>query len=105
MAAYSFLDVVCAMAGPGIAQNLGSGAAVSEEGITIEAVEDKNVMTVGADGKVQHSLIVLEAVTVTIRLLKTSPVNALLMAAYEIQSASSALWGRNVFTVTKSCNW
>ncbi len=99
---YSFLNVSCAIAGPGIVANLAAGAAAAEEGITIEAAEDKNQMTIGADGKGQHSLIASDAVAITIRLLKTSPQNAALMAAYDLQSASSALWGQNVLTVTDS---
>lgn len=96
---YSFLDVVAAIAGPGLAANLGAGAAIAEEGITITPMEDKNIMNIGADGKGQHSLVANDAGTVTIRVLKTSPVNFILAAAYEVQSTSSALWGRNVITV------
>ncbi len=59
-------------------------------------------MTIGADGKGQHSLIASNACTLTIRLLKTSPVNALLMIMYDLQSASSALWGQNVVTIVDS---
>lgn len=99
---YSFLNINAFMVGPGISANLAAGAAASEEGITIEANEDKNVMTVGADGKVQHSLIANDAATVTIRLLKTSPLNQALMIAYDLQSSSSALWGINTITVTDS---
>jgi hypothetical protein len=87
------------MAGPGGIVNLGVGAAVAEEGITIEPVEDKNQMTIGADGSGQHSLIASEAVTVTVRVLKTSPVNALLMAMYDLQQSAPSLWGKNVITV------
>lgn len=101
MAVYSFLNVVATISGPGAAGlNLGAGAANSEEGITIEAVEDKNVMTIGADGNGQHSLIASDACKVTIRLLKTSPINAALMDMYDVQSVSSALWGQNVITIT-----
>jgi hypothetical protein len=96
---YSFLNVVATIAGPGGVLNLAAGAAVAEEGITIEATEDKNVMTIGADGKGQHSLIASDACTVTVRLLKTSPLNAGLMIMFDLQSASSALWGQNVFTI------
>lgn len=99
---YSFLNVSCFMAGPGIGANLASGAAAAEEGVTIEANEDKNVMTVGADGKVQHSLIANDAATLTIRLLKTSPLNQALMIAYDLQSGSSALWGLNTFSIADS---
>lgn len=100
MSTYSFLDVNATIAGPGGFANLAAGAAAAEEGITIEAVEDKNVMTIGADGKGQHSLIASDAVTITIRLLKTSPVNGQLQLMYDLQSVSSALWGSNVFSIT-----
>lgn len=99
---YSFLNVVASIAGPGGLLNLAAGAAVAEEGITIEPTEDKNVMTIGADGKGQHSLVASDACTLTVRLLKTSPINAALMLMYNLQSASSALWGQNVFTVVDS---
>lgn len=99
---YSFLNVNAAFAGPGGILNLAYGAAVAEEGITIEATEDKNIMTIGADGRGQHSLIASNACTMTIRLLKTSPQNAALMLMYDVQSASSALWGQNVCTITDS---
>jgi hypothetical protein len=90
------------MVGPGIAANLAAGAGAAEEGITIEANEDKNVMTIGADGTGQHSLVANNACTLTVRLLKTSPQNQLLMIAYDAQSVSSALWGQNVFVVSDS---
>jgi hypothetical protein len=100
---YSFLNVVATITGPGaVGLNLGQGAAVAEEGITVEAVEDKNVMTIGADGQGQHSLIASDAVKITVRLLKTSPVNAALMALYDVQSVSSSLWGQNVITMVDS---
>lgn len=99
MATYSFLNVNAAMADPGGALNLGAGAANAEEGITIEAPEDKNIMTIGADGSGQHSLVASDARKITIRLLKTSPTNALLMVMYNLQSATPALWGQNVMTI------
>lgn len=102
MATYSFLNVVATLAGPGGVINLGAGAANSEEGITIEAIEDKNVMTIGADGQGQHSLIASDACKVTVRLLKTSPTNAALMDMYNIQSVSSLLWGQNTITIVDS---
>lgn len=102
MAAYSFLNINCTLVGPGGLLNLAAGAAAAEEGIKVEAVEDKNVMTIGADGKGQHSLIASDAVTVTVSLLKTSPLNAALMIMYNLQSATSQLWGANVFTIIDS---
>lgn len=99
---YSFLNVSCSMAGPGGVLNLGSGAASAEEGITVERSQDKNVMNIGADGKGQHSLIADESGKVTIRLLKTSPLNAALMIMYNLQTVSSQLHGRNVITIIDS---
>lgn len=99
---YSFLNISCALVGPGGVLNLAAGAAVAEEGITLEPVEDKNQMTIGADGKGQHSLIASDACTLTVRLLKTSPLNQALAIMYDLQSASSGLWGQNVFTLTDS---
>ncbi len=102
MAVYSFLNISATIAGPGGIVNLAAGAAAAEEGITIEAAEDKNVMTIGADGQGQHSLIANDACTLTVRLLKTAPANAVLMIMYDLQSVSSALWGQNVFTIIDS---
>ncbi len=99
---YSFLNVSLMMIGPGIVANLAAGAAAAEEGCSIEPTTEKNVMTIGADGKGQHSLVADDSAHLVVRLLKTSPVNAQLMAAYDFQTSSSALHGQNVFTVTDS---
>lgn len=100
MATYSFLDVNAAITGPGGAINLGAGAGAAEEGITIESLEDKNIMTIGADGQGMHSLVAGEASTVTVRLLKTSPTNALLQTMYNYQTTSSVLHGKNTIVVS-----
>lgn len=102
MAAYSFLNVSATLIGPGGVVNLGAGAAVTDEGITIAATTDKNTMQIGADGQGQHSLIADSSGQVTVRLLKTSPVNNALQVMYDLQSASSALWGINEMIVTDS---
>lgn len=102
MGVYSFLNTNATIAGPGGIVNLAAGAAASEEGITVEASTDKNIMTIGADGLGQHSLIADDSGTVTIRLLKTSPVNQLLMLMYNLQSASSSLWGQNIITIVNT---
>lgn len=102
MNVYSFLNISCLIAGPGLVANLAAGAAAAEEGITIEPSTDKNEMTIGADGKGQHSLIADNSGKLTVRLLKTSPINALLMAAYDLQTSSSALHGQNIVTITDS---
>ena len=99
--AYSFLDVLASISGPGGNIALGQNASgVAEEGISVSYDEDKNTMTKGADGSVMHSLHAATAGIITIRLLKTSPVNALLSAMYEYQAQSSANWGGNTFSVS-----
>ena len=99
MSTYSFQDVAAAIVGVGGSINLASGASVAQEGLTIEAVEDKNIMTIGADGSGMHSLSANESSTVTVRLLKTSPVNAQLQLMYNLQTKSSLTHGKNVITV------
>jgi hypothetical protein len=99
MATYSFLDVVASITGPGGTFSLGNGAGPSEEGITIDMVEAKNTMTIGADGSVMHSLHAGKGGTVTVRYLKTTPANAQLQAMYDLQTTSSALHGINVIVV------
>lgn len=100
MATYSFLDNSATIAGIGGVFNLaGDGAGNAEEGISIEMTEDKNTMTIGADGSVMHSLHAGKSGTVTVRLLKTSPVNQKLSLMYAVQTASSALHGNNVISV------
>ena len=102
MATYSFMNCTAAIVGPGGSFNIGFGAAVAEEGITVEPIEDQNSMAVGADGQVMHSLHAGKAGTLRVRLLKTSPTNAQLSAMFELQRTSSALWGQNVITVRDS---
>lgn len=99
MATYSFQDVVAAIDGPGGSINLARGASVAEEGITIEPSQDKNIMTIGADGSGMHSLVADESSKVTVRLLKTSPVNAQLQQMYNLQTLSSLTHGKNTITI------
>ena len=54
---YSFLDVQASIAGPGGNFPLsGDRVGIAQEGITVTATGDKNVMTIGADGAAMHSL-------------------------------------------------
>ena len=53
---YSFMDVVATLTGPGGSIDLGYGAAVAEEGISIAQTEDRNMMMIGADGEGMHTL-------------------------------------------------
>ena len=96
MSTYSFIDVSASLTGPTGSIDLGYGSANSEEGIMAEA---KNTMTVGADGEVMHSLHAGKSGTITVTLLKTSPVNKKLSLMYNAQSQSSATWGNNVIVV------
>lgn len=100
MSTYSFLDVNATLVGPTGTVNLGNGAATSDEGISIDMAGDKNTMLIGADGEGMHSLHADKSGTVTVRLLKTSPTNAILQAMYDAQTASSALHGQNLITVS-----
>lgn len=102
MATYSFLDVQATLVGAGAVIDLGAGAGASEEGITTAMSGDKNTMTIGADGEGMHSLHADKSGTVTLRYLKTSPVNAKLMALYDAQTLSSALHGQNVIVIRNS---
>jgi hypothetical protein len=99
--AYSFVDVNATLVGPGGVVSLGNGSGAAEEGITIEQAEDKDTMTIGADGTPMHSLHAGKQGTVTIRLLKTSPSNQLLQLMYDFQQLSSAVWGQNVLVITQ----
>lgn len=99
---YSFLNVVAAIVGPGGGFGLGSGSGNAEEGITIEPSEEIDTMTVGADGKVMHNLIANKSGKITVRLLKTSPVNAQLSAMLAFQRASAANHGQNTVTIANN---
>src|ERR1700690_3265850 len=99
---YSFLDVQATITGPGGAFALGSGSANAKEGITVEFIEDKDNMIIGADGSAMHSLIASKGGTATIRLLKTSPVNSQLQQLYAYQQTSSAFWGQNLIRLTNA---
>lgn len=97
---YSFLDVHAAITGPGGSFALGGDrAGVAAEGITITPTGDKNVMLTGADGTVMHSLLADKSGTVTVTLLRNSPVNRLLQNLYNYQSQSSAYWGKNSIVI------
>ncbi|BBR22282.1 DUF3277 family protein [Klebsiella sp. WP3-S18-ESBL-05] len=104
MATYSFLDVTASLSGPTGVIDLGQGSANSEEGITQTMGGNKNTMTIGADGEVMHSLHADKSGTITVTLLKTSPVNKKLSLAYNAQSQSSATWGNNVIVIRNTAS-
>jgi hypothetical protein len=97
---YSFLDVNAALVGPGGSINLGSGSGSSEEGITVAADEDISTLVVGADGTPMHSLSANKSGTLTVRLLKTSPVNSILADLYSLQTSVASSHGQNTVTIT-----
>ncbi len=102
MPSYSFKDVTATLVGPTGAFSLGYGSGVAKEGIDIDPAADKNTMTIGADGEGMHSLHADKSGKITVRLLKTSPRNQQLQAAYDAQSISAALWGKNIITVSNT---
>lgn len=104
MSTYSFLDVTASLTGPTGVIDLGQGSANSEEGITQTMGGNKNTMTIGADGEVMHSLHADKSGTITVTLLKTSPVNKKLSQAYNAQSQSSATWGNNVIVIRNTAS-
>lgn len=93
---YSFLNILGNLSGPGFSFPIGAGTGSAEEGITIEMLEDKTDLKIGADGSPMHSLRASNAGSVSVRVLKTSPLNAALNAAYNFQKASAANWGQNI---------
>lgn len=97
---YSFEDVLATLVGPGGAIPLGAGSGSAKEGISVDFLDAKDVLLMGADGKGAHSLRASKAARITVRLLKTSPWNAALSALYSYQSSSSLFWAQNVLTVT-----
>jgi len=100
MAAYSFLDVLCTIAGPGGTISIGQQeAGVADEGISVSYMEDKNTMVVGADGTPMHSLHAGMGGTCHIRLQKTSPVNNQLQQMFDYQRMSAAYWGQNTIKI------
>jgi hypothetical protein len=99
MASYSFKDITASLAGAGLFANLGADSAAAEEGITVAPIDDKNIMTIGAGGSGIHSLRADDSAIITVRLLKSSPSNFILMGAYNFQKQSSLNWGKNTLTL------
>ncbi|MDR1979775.1 MAG: DUF3277 family protein [Synergistaceae bacterium] len=98
MPAYSFLDITASISGSGGSFSLKGGNA--PEGITVVADADMTETVTGADGVIMHSLMEQgRTCTVTVTLLKTSPVNAQLQQLINSQSQSSATWGDNVISI------
>lgn len=99
MKTYSFLDVQCAMVGPGLALDLSAGAGLADEGISFAFNGEINNTTIGADGLGFNTLRADKSGTVTIRVLRQSPLNQKLSAALAFQRTSSAAHGQNTITL------
>jgi len=96
---YAFQDTMAAIKGNNGAFDFGYGSGNAEGGISVEMIEDKNTMVIGADGSVQHNLHAGQGGTVTIRLLKTSPTNAQLAMMYKLDTVSGVSHGFNTITI------
>lgn len=96
---YSFQAITAGVVGPGLVANLGDGASAAEEGIEIAYAGDLNGMTIGAGGEGMHSLYADRSGTITVNLLKTSPVNKMLSAAAAFQTATPSAHGQNTITL------
>ena len=99
MSTYSFLNVAASVVGPGLTAQIGSTSGSAKEGISAEWDEDKAGVTTGADGSIMTSLRASMTGRITVRLLKTSPINAVLMTAYNFQRVNSANFGQNTIRV------
>ncbi len=112
MGTYSFLDVQVSIVGPGInasiegptpgSEQIGSSAGVAKEGVTLAYDEPKTTTTTGADGQIMQNLHAGQTGKITVRLLKTSPINAVLSQAYAAQRGTAANWGQNVIVITNT---
>ena len=97
---YSFLDVQASIYGPGGNVSIaGDEAGVDQDGITIAPTGDRSKMTIGADGSVMHSLVGDKSGKVTVKLLKTSSVNAMLQVMYNFQTSTGAQHGMNTIVI------
>lgn len=96
---WSFGDVVSTISGPGGVVSLGQGAGIAAEGLTVTYTEEKDTMTTGADGNVQHSLRAGQSGRISIRVQRASPTNQALSNLYNFQRQFSANWGQNNISV------
>jgi hypothetical protein len=100
MDSYSFQDVSCSLVGPGIVASLGNGANAADEGIDVAPTGEKSTMSIGADGSGIHNLFADKSGTLTVRLLKNSPMNPVLSQAYALQTSDASLHGQNAVVIT-----
>lgn len=99
MKTYSFLDVNCVMVGPGLAIDMSQGAGLDSEGISVAYDAEISNKHIGADGSGFHSLKADKSGTITVRVLRSSPLNQKLSQALAFQRTSSAAHGQNTITI------
>lgn len=103
MSTYSFLSVAASIVGPGLAAQIGSTSGAAKDGLSTEFDEDKTTVTTGADGDIMTSLRASQTGKIVVRLLKTSPINAVLSQAYNFQRLNPGSWGQmNLRVVDKA---
>ena len=95
MSTYSFLNIQATIIGPGLTAAIGSSSGAAKDGLSTGFDEDKTSVTTGADGSIMTSLRASQTGRITVRLLKTSPLNAVLNAAFNFQRVSAANTGQN----------
>lgn len=100
MSTYALQAVQATISGPGGNTPIGATAGISKEGISCVMLEEKSTMTQGGGGAIMHSLHAGRGGRITVRLMKTSPTNAVLNAMYNLQTANPALHGQNVIVVS-----
>lgn len=99
MSTYSFLNIQASIVGPGLTAQVGSTSGAAKEGLSTTFEEDKTSVITGADGSIMTSLKASQTGRVILRLLKTSPLNAVLSQAYNFQRVSAANTGQNLIRV------
>jgi hypothetical protein len=98
---YSFLDVLCGIAGPGGSFPIaGADTGSADEGITISFAEEKGTVKTGADGTWMTTLNAGRSGMCSITLMKNSPVNALLSAKYNISTIAGSTYGQDTIVIT-----
>lgn len=97
---YSFLNFQAVLTGPSGVVSLSSGAGNAAEGVTVDPLTERDVLTIGADGTPMHSLVANQAARLTVRLLKTAPANLVLSTMFNLQGISASLWGQNTISMT-----
>ena len=100
LVAYAFANIAGTVAGPGGVVSIGYPNGNAKEGLHVEYLEAKDAMVVGSDGSVMHSLRSGNAARVSVYLLKTSPINALLSNLYNFQRTQASYWGINTIAIS-----